>query len=485
MSSFIEKEISYTINLSQDLLYIILSSYISKKYTLTQEYVDCVDENGVRSRLCRNRYESTIKSVQSSHKTVHVHGNRLVPVVQRTSIEQGVNCSQASPILDRILTCRVFRSAARPEIEIKFEQIYFERNAGDKFDSLMASKQIALINILQQSKRERISKNSHLGSDEIFAHLRLEYEYVGDAPNKIVMDQLAVIVDEIDRIGHYQNIGPLLPYTTLKNNIIYRKFYDELLLDNNSVILNNNNGDESGAVFDTHETEIMKWALKLDGVRGKGLFTRTHVVVFVDDMRMFAGPLPHLFSINNVVAFQCELINDTVLYITDLLHVFKYTYNNKTQYECSLDGHDVNAADAIDCLNHLHDTCESVEFCDEYSKIVLQIKFQTFSSAPILAQQGYSTVPTDGFVVLDTNSRYIKYKYRKTIELEYKESERKFCSLDGELDCGYRIVNCGNVELRDGHIYETVVDAKNKIVDVIKRRPDRLVPQQNAHVVAH
>ncbi|QWO71622.1 LEF4 [Orgyia pseudotsugata single capsid nuclopolyhedrovirus] len=462
MSSFIEKEVSYSINLSQDLLYIILGSYISQKCTQTQEYVDFVDENGVRVRQCEGLFESTLKTVQSVQKFVHVWENALVPLVQRVSVEQGVHRDQVSPRLKRVLKCRVFRLPDRPEIEIKFEQVYLEQNMGDKFDSLMASKQIALLNLLQNNKQESITKNSHLGSDEILAYIRIEYEYGGEAPDITVLDRLAKLVAEMDELSHYQNIGPLLPYTTLKNNILYRKFQDEKLLHEIHRDAATKNGD-------------FKWALKLDGVRGKGLFTRDSMIIFMDDMRMFSGSFPWLFTVNNVVAFQCELIENSKLYITDLLHIFKYTYNNKTQYECSLDGYDIDAVAAIGTLNHLHkNEPQGMPLVNSYTNETLLVKFQVFADAP-LRVDGYSTVPTDGFVVLDASQRYIKYKFNKTVELEYNSVDAVFCSLDGPLR-DYHIIENG-VVLNHKKIYETSIDVYNKSIKVVKERPDRLMAQ--------
>ncbi|ABY65804.1 late expression factor 4 [Orgyia leucostigma nucleopolyhedrovirus] len=463
MSSFIEKEVSYSINLSQDLLYIILSSYISKKCFLSEKYVDFVDENDVRIRLRQNSFDSTLKTVQSFQKIVHAYGNALVPLVQRISVEQSVHRDQVSPRLKRILTCRVYRVPDRPEIEIKFEQVYLERNMGDNFDSLMASKQIALLNLLQRDKRESVTKNSHLGSDEILAYIRVEYEYVGETPDPIVLDRLAALVADMDAVSHCQNIGPLLPYTTLKNNIIYRKFQEEKLLRE----LNYDAAIAAGG---------FKWALKLDGIRGKGLFTRDSIIMFMDDMRMYSGSLPWLFSVNNAVAFQCELVGDTVTYITDLLHVFKYTYNNKTQYECSLDGYDINAVAAVECLSRMHaKNPEGVKLTDWHTGETMLVKFQVFMDPP-LRTDGYSTIPTDGFVVLDAAERYIKYKYNKTVELEYDADEKVFKSLNGPLT-NYTVVTSDGVALYHEKIYETVIDCETKTVTVIKLRPDRLVPQ--------
>ena len=312
----IENEISYSINFSQDLLYIILDSYISKKFKAFEQYYDFVDENNVRTRLVEGGSLTSVqKSCTSLNKFVHVDRNVLVPFVDRCSVEEPNQ--SPSRVLRRIVKCKVFKSDECPECEVKFEHIYFNKNLIDKFDSLMATKQIVLYNLLR-NQNENLIKESHLGSDEILASLRLEYEYRGGAVDRKVLDFMARVVCDMDALAAHHNISPLLPYTTLMNSIIYKKFEDEKILydgcDNDS---------------------IYKWALKLDGTRGKGFFTRTFMIVFMDDMQMFSGPFDNnLFTLNNVVAFQCELI-DSTLFITDLLHVFKYSYNNRTQYEVS------------------------------------------------------------------------------------------------------------------------------------------------------
>ncbi|UJZ89017.1 lef-4 [Erannis ankeraria nucleopolyhedrovirus] len=462
MSSFIEKEISYSINLSQDLLYIILSSYISKKFTHTDEYVDCVDINNVRSRLMKNRFESTKKTIQSAENIVHIYKNNLVPLVNRISVEQGVSNNELSPQLKRIMTCQVFRPNVNTEIEIKFEKVYLDKNIGDTFDSLMASKQVALLNLLQ-NKQEKITKNSHLGSDEILAYLRIEYEYQSESPDKLVLDQMAKIINKIDRISHSHNISPMLPYTTIQNNIIYRKFVDERLIDS------------------AGKEDVLKWAIKLDGVRGKGLFTRNFVIIFMDDMRMFSGNFPWLFKINNVVAFQCELVGESNLYITDLLHVFKYSYNNKTQYECSLKNYNIDSLSSIKCINYLNEKYNKKDLqLQSHNDTFVNIKFQHFMDPPI-QMNGYNTVATDGLVVLDNSLQYVKYKYVKTIELEYNEKENAFYSLCEPLN-NYVIVKENSIILRHEKIYETVIDEEKKTIKVLKVRNDRLVPQMKSSV---
>lgn len=438
-----------------------MSSYISKKFTHTEDYVDCVDINNVRSRLMKNRFESTIKTIQSAENIVHIYKNNLIPLVNRVSVEQGVNNNELSPQLKRIMTCQVFRPNVRPEIEIKFEKVYLEKNIGDTFDSLMASKQVTLLNLLK-NKQEKITKNSHLGSDEILAYLRIEYEYQSENPDKLVLDQMAKIISKIDRMSHSHNISPMLPYTTIQNNVIYRKFVDEILINDTNKELNQ---------------DVLKWAIKLDGVRGKGLFTRNFVIIFMDDMRMFSGHFPWLFKINNVVAFQCELVGDTNLFITDLLHVFKYSYNNKTQYECSLKNYNIDPLSSIKCINYLHEKYNKKDLqLQSHNDTFINIKFQHFMDPPIQLN-GYSTVATDGFVVLDNAIQYIKYKYVKTIELEYNEKENLFYSLCEPLNDFTIVKSKDDIILKHEKIYETVIDEDKKIIKILKVRNDRLVPQ--------
>ncbi|QYC92663.1 Late expression factor 4 [Trabala vishnou gigantina nucleopolyhedrovirus] len=523
MSSYVEKEISYSINLSQDLLYLILSSYISKNFTLAQEYVDCVDENDVRNRLLNNKFESTLKTVQSLRKTVHVCADAIaVPLIERVSVERGVSVQEVSPRLKKILTCCVYRSADCPDIEIKFEKVYLDTNLGDRFDSLMASKQIALLNLLQSERREKITKNSHLGSDEIYVYMRLEYEYQSDKPCLRVLDYLAQLVHEIDKISSSHNISPLLPYTTLKNNIIYRKFYNEVCIieknDNYTTTTtttnnNNNSSSSSSSIINTtainnncvdvgvvekkesvnfkninncyrnvevkfgYDNNILKWANKLDGIRGKGLLTRNFIIIFMDDMRIFSDDFIQIFPLNNVVAFQCELVNNEDLYITDLLHVFKYTYNNRVQYECSMGAYDVEPLAAVECIDRLRTLYSGHDLqIKSHDGQQINVKFQRFMNPP-LRIDGYCTMATDGFIALDCKMNYVKYKYNKTIELEYNANENVFYSLNGPLNEYKIITTYCTTQLEHNKIYEAIINKNTNDIIVVKIRRDRLIPQ--------
>nr|ANW12249.1 lef4 [Malacosoma sp. alphabaculovirus] len=458
----IEKEISYSINLSQDLLYIIFDSYISKRYVLHDEYTDFVDENDVRSRLFvdSNALVKCYKRIESIRKFVFVENNTLVPLIDRVSTEELLDESPPSKHVKRICKCRVYKDPSCPQLEIKFEHIYLNKNVSDKFDSLMAFKQITLLNLLQ-NKNENVTRQSHLGSDEILANLRLEYEYTEDIDAN-VLSTIAKIVKDIDEISFDQNISPLIPYTTILNNTMYRKFDHEVVLHHNieSVV------------------DVDKWALKLDGVRGKGLITRNFIVVFMDDMQMFSWEIntdnvavssPPMFSINNVVAFQCELVDNETLYVTDLLHVFKYTYNNVTQYECSTDGYNIDAALATQTINWLNERYGERGYGDNGN---FKLKFQRFFDPP-LTTVGYSTVSTDGYVVLDHQKRYVKYKYVKTVELEYRNDGNFYTSTGPLLNYKLHVVS-DDVQLSHGKIYEAAIEGDS--ISIIKFRPDRLVP---------
>jgi hypothetical protein len=451
----IEKEISYSINLSQDLLYIILDSYISKKFKEFEEYCDFTDKNNIRTRLINNNQFSSIqKTCVSLNKIVYIDDDTLVPFVDRQSVEQTVD--NPHYFLRRIVKCKVFKSDECPECEVKFEHIYKNQNLIDRCDAQTAAKQIQLYNTLKNTN-ENLVKESHLGSDEIMASIRLEYEYEAAIDRK-VLGFMARVVRDMDVIASYQNISPLLPYTTLQNNIIYRKFEDEQLIY------------EIERVQDIH-----KWALKLDGMRGKGFFTKTFMIVFMDDMQIFSAKLDNkLFAINNVVAFQCELI-EKVMYITDLLHVFKHSYNNRTQYEVSLDPYDIAPACALDCINHFaqkYNETDDLGMVD-YDGNRIRVKFQRFFDAPIV-DGGYATMPTDGFVVLDQSMRYVKYKQIKTVEVEYDADACVFKTLDGPLNDKQVQVAPTIGLLTHQTIYEAIVT--DDCLSILKHRPDRLVP---------
>nr|AYU75266.1 LEF-4 late expression factor 4 [Spodoptera littoralis nucleopolyhedrovirus] len=484
----VEKEISYTVNVSQDLLYIIFDTYISKKFQFKQEYRDVTDEDGVRTRILKNGDDDddddndgkividdlsicrVKKSTKSSERFVYLSphdGRSLVPLINRISIEESqidVDETQKKCEIKRIVQCRVYGETDSP-IEIKFEQIYFSRNFIDGFDSLMGSKQVALFNLLC-NKNETLVKNSHLGSDEIMANLRIECEYSsGSRPSDAIMSRFSEIVCDMDRICSSHNINPHLPHTAVQNTIVYRKFEHEHF------------------VYTASNENVYRWCVKLDGVRGRGYFTRNFVIVFMDDMRMFSSRIDPSspFPLNNLVAFQCELIDDTkTVYITDILHVFKYGYNNRTQYDVSMEPYDVSVSDAIECINGFSAADARLDLTNMSTDEKLTMKFQRFHPPPVDNLGGgvgggnsYFTVPTDGYVIITSDFKYVKYKYHKTIEVEYEARKDRFVTLDGPVIAPERYVRDG-VVLKDGSIYEALINAQR--IDIIKARPDRLIP---------
>ncbi|AIG63260.2 LEF-4 [Helicoverpa armigera SNPV] len=458
----LEKEISYTINLSQDLLYIIFNSYIVKHMDYRTQYCDLIDCNDVRTRFERGTVQSVHKKNVFMKRFAHYVNDTatIVGLVDRHSIEEDIgDVNKLDPRLRRIVRCQVYRDRQCPQIEIKFEHIYLNQHIMDRLDSLLAVKQMTLLNLLNRTN-DSVIKNSQLGSDEILANIRLEYEYETEFADVAVIDRLCVLVQEMDKLSHYQNIHPLLAYTTIQNNIIYRKFIDERLLF-----------DSNGASNKIVDLNIYKWALKLDGIRGRGFFTQQLVVIFMDDMQLFAGHLSSPFAVNNVVAFQCELLPNNRLYITDLLHVFKYVYNNKTQYECSLDAYDLDPYSAVACLNHMRHNRIELSFNTD-NNVTMTICFQQFNEPP-LNVAGYHSVPTDGFVVLDHEGHYVKYKHIKTIEVEYDSVNNRFVTLNGPVE-NKKIIMQSKLELLHGQIYEANMDADNLFI--MKIRKDRLVP---------
>ncbi len=174
--------------------------------------------------------------------------------------------------------------------------------------------------------------------------------------------------------------------------------------------------------------------------------------------------------------------------------MFKYVYNNRTQYECALEPYNIEPASAVDTINILAkkynhreyngpdamECDEEKEICDEQLHITtlnglkISIKFQTFHDAPVQSS-GYSTIPTDGFIVLDSNMNYIKHKYQKTIEVEYDANLKTFKTLDSDLSDHKITLGPEIEELCHGAIYEAAATANN-CLNIIKIRRDRLVP---------
>ncbi|AGA16241.1 lef-4 protein [Thysanoplusia orichalcea nucleopolyhedrovirus] len=457
----IEKEISYSINFSQDLLYKILNSYIVPNYSLTQHYFDLYDENNFRTRIpLRNAADdnviSSVKKTNLKHKKFVYwpkNTNALVPLVWRESKEIKLPYKTVSPNLNKIIKVYVYQHA---QIEIKFEHVYYSKNDVDLFDSMMANKITKLLTLLEKTDAVDTLQNSQVGSDEILARLRLEYEFDGDMPDDMQLNTMCDMIANIEKLADTQNISPFVPLTTLLDKMASRKFERE-----QQIVY----GDDA---FD--DKSVKKWALKLDGMRGRGLFMRNFCIIQTDDMQFYKTKMANLFLLNNIVAFQCEIMDRQKIYITDLLQVFKYKYNNRTQYECGVNtSYTVDAITAIECINYMNKNVQSVVLTDTCPEI--ELRFQQFFDPPI-QNANYTTVSIDGYVVLDANLKYAKYKWMPTVELEYDAANKLFKTLNGPL-IDYEILT-DLPTLSHENIYECVIT--DTIVNVIKHRPDRIVP---------
>ncbi|AKN81045.1 Late expression factor 4 [Lonomia obliqua multiple nucleopolyhedrovirus] len=478
----VEKEISYSINFSQDVLYKILDSYIVTNYHLTQQYCDLYDENDVRTRIFCGGNTNTngddhngpnnsggyddngqiisIKKTQLKYeKFAHwcSNTNILVPFVWRESKEHAVSFKNVSQKLHKIIHVFVY---VHENVEIKFEQVYLWKSCADFFDSMTANKVVKLLNLLENSAQtySEIMQNSQLGSDEILCRIRLEYEFDTATPNVEHLNGMCQIIVAMEQFSDHQNISPCLPYTALLDKIILRKFEHEQKISYSDKQLNNN------------DDLVKKWAFKLDGVRGRGLFIRNFCLIQTDDMKFYSTKLAKLFKLNNIVTFQCEIMETNQIFITDLLQIFKYKYNNRTQYECVTNSfYAIDPMTAIECINYFNVHVKSIMLTDTKTKY--EMLFQKFFDPP-LCQSSYSTFAVDGYIILDSALRYVKYKWNKTIELEYDERSDMFNSLSGPLS--NHAICANDISLKHGSIYECALF--DNVIKVLKHRPDRLVP---------
>ncbi|ABF50302.1 lef-4 [Antheraea pernyi nucleopolyhedrovirus] len=449
----IEKEISYTINFSQDVLYLILDSYIVRRAAAPAErYVDVYDENGVRTRLAGDGVASVRKITLRDERLVHWlrSANALVPLVCRENREAAVPPAHAARRLASLVDTTVYRLDG---VDVKFEHVYLHASGVDKHESATAHKIVALKNALLNISIAHPAQNLQLGSDAVLARLRLELEFAGAAPTGAQLDAFCALVVQMEALADHQNIAPALPYTTLLDKAVPRKFVREHKIAYGAAALDS--------------TGVKKWAFKLDGVRGRGAFRRGFVLVQTDDMRLYSAQVAHPFALNNVVTFQCEVLQDKI-FVTDLLQVFRYKYNNRTQYECNLQtAYSLDAALAVECLNYLHNAVGSVAL-PQFG----ELQFQQFHDPP-LAPTHYTTVAIDGYIVLDERLQYAKYKWMPTVELEYDAPAGTLNSIDGPL---LDRVIVADVPLQHKVVYECAFT--DTVINVLKARPDRIVPSK-------
>lgn len=462
---------AYTFTYSQDVLY-RLKDWLDANLTLTTEYVEVIDAKSVRVRISKGEvFDSVQKRVVNVNRVaVPVDDVNFVPMTVRECVE--INYKDYDEQIKRVCKTRVYRTS--DNVEIKFEQIYYEQNVGDFLDPLTASKQITLYNILKPDDAIDVTINSHLGSDEILANCRLELEYESTAVSRVQLYKTAHLIDYIEgTVLRDVVVVPFLCHTTMLNEICYRPFAQEKLLNE----VNN-------------LQDIKMWTLKLDGVRGKGYVVNgRRLYVQLDDMRLFAGSLirkaeieyeaevisnledsknppmhsgssPNSASFlhNRVIGIQVEYVRDT-FFVTDVLNVRKYKYDNRNQY-------DVAAAVGVDVF-------DAVSFMNKQKKIFTfkdddgtehRFRFQTFYTH--VKNVDVTLSPNDGYVGITSAGELVKIKPQKSYEMMFTPDGRFVCSFGEFVDKegGWK---------RDT-IYEVVIIIDN-IVRVIKERPDRLI----------
>ncbi|AAQ21681.1 lef-4 [Cryptophlebia leucotreta granulovirus] len=469
MSSEREQELSYTFTYSQDVLY-KLKEWLDVNLKNVEQYVEVYDIDDVRTRIFNEKILNTVKKrLIESNRLVVMVGENFVPMVNRDCRETIYKSSDSH--LKRVSQTRVYKT--HNDLEIKFEQIYYEYNVGDSMDPLTATKQITLYNLIQPENPIDITINSHLGSDEILANCRLELEYK-DNLNESVLLKAAQFVDFIEGfVLRDVIISPFISHTNLFNEICYKPFVNELTIGE-------------------YSADIKFWAVKLDGIRGKAYIVNgVKMFIQLDDMQMFCGTVERdeselklkilnlkisqinsdscdnifysvPFLYNRIVCFQVEyLCTINTIYITDVVSVYKYKYDNRNQYDVSY-GVSVDVSNSVNFLNNQHNTKTTLTTnCGK----VFSIKFQQFHTN---LQNVKDDVPNDGFVGISDSFGLVKIKPQKSYEMKYTNNKTFLCSF-GEYS------NSENeIDYKTGKIYEVIIVDDNK-VKVLKERPDRLI----------
>lgn len=450
----IEQEISYTINFSQDLLYLILESYIKKHCAVpTESYIDVYDVNNVRTRMSADSIISVHKTkLRDDENFVHwlQSANALVPLVRHVNRETFVSHETVSQRFTSFIETFVYKING---VDVKFEHVFMQSGLADRYESTSGHKLVALKNALLGTKCAYPAQNLQLGSDAILARIRLEFEFEGVAPATVDLDAFCELIVQMETISDHHNIAPCLPYTTLLDSVTPRKFVRE-----HKIVY----GGDLDSI-----TSVKKWAFKLDGVRGRGLFRRNYCMFQTDHMQLHAAHITSPFGLNNIVTFQCEVMEDKI-FVTDLLQVFRYKYNNRTQYECDLyDAYSIPADVAVEFLNRLHNNMDKIAW-PQFG----ELRFQKFFDPPLLPMQ-YNTMAIDGYIVLDEHLQYAKYKWIPTVELEYDAQTNTLNSIDGPL-LNKTIV--ADVQFKHGTVYECIIT--DTVINVLKCRPDRIVPSK-------
>uniref|UniRef100_A0A161CD76 LEF-4 n=1 Tax=Mocis latipes granulovirus TaxID=2072024 RepID=A0A161CD76_9BBAC len=440
-----EYEISYTLTLPQDLLYTI-KQYLDKHFFNKENYVEIVDVNHTRTRIKDSGLESVNKRTVNVAKFVVLSGDIFVPFFDRHCIETKTkNCSNK---IRRLCKVKVYDYHG---IEIKFEHIYYEYNDGDSLDPLMASKQIALHNLLIDDKPLDVTNNSHLGSDEILANCRIEMEYeTPGSPDQRRLNQMAELVAYLENNVIRDVIEPFIQHTSVLNEIQLRPFVDEI------------------DTLHVHENDYAYWAVKLDGVRGRGyIINGSRIYLQLDDMRLFDGDLSSVVGRNKILCIQVEFIESVnTFYITDVVSVYKFLYDNRNQFEKS-SPYPINLQQAIVFLNEQIDKRVQPTFCSS-DNINYLIKFQSYENSrdKLLIVD----VPNDGFVTVTRSGELHKIKSYRTVEMLYTNTGTFQCSFGT-----YSVEDVNGLKLEFNQIYECVI-VNETAVRVIKQRKDRIVP---------
>ncbi|QOD40049.1 lef-4 [Matsumuraeses phaseoli granulovirus] len=477
MSEIKEQELSYTFTYSQDVLY-QLKDWLDDNLTTVDRYLEVIDENEVRTRISDGKLINIVKKriVDVSKLAVCV-GVNFVPMVKRECVETVyANCSEK---IKRLTKTVVYKT--QDNVEIKFEQIYYEHNVGDTFDPLTTFKQLTLYNLLKPECAIDVTSNSHLGSDEILANCRLEFEYENELQNCMLI-KVANLINFIESVVLKDVvIRPFLSHTSILNEICYRQFVEE----------------KSVSDCKSTQTDIKLWALKLDGVRGKAyIINGKHIYIQLDDMQMFCGTLQTgsecdeinetKFDCNNFYFIHSESNSDTFInskqnlpflhnrilcaqvecirqqenllfYLTDVLCVYKYKYDNRNQYDVA-SVVNVDIFDAIAFMN----THEMLQFVTE-NNVVYTIRFQKFFTH---MDNVYVKEDNDGYIGVTNTGNLIKIKPQKTYEMK--------CVANDAFVCSFGRYNSISGQYNIGAIYEVVIIVDNT-VRVIKERMDRLI----------
>lgn len=433
---------------SQEVLYYIRETVLTK-LDLFSTHFDFMDAGGLRFRRLGDggSFEVVEKRVESRTRITIFDGTTLVSVIKKHSTERTVSTwTPTDTHLARIVQVEVYK---RCGVEIKFEQVYAGSERGRRRDGFYADKFARLERLLlpddppaQHTSRQLC--NLHVGSDQTLASVRVELEYEDGEPD---MGELVQTIVDMERCLAREQIAPQIPFVETFANVYYRKFKGETLFGDITV-----------------PSQYIAWAIKLDGVRGKGLVMGRDIRILMDDMSMIGGHVHEPpFNTTSIVGVQVERLDEAV-WITDILCTFRIEYDNQNQYTVDRTPYPALLCDAIACLKLLGERCKCINMSTDGGN--LPIHFQRFTPGPPPASMGYSTIVNDGLVVVTEDYKLEKIKYFKTVEMIYS-GDNIFTTLSKE-----RVFIAGSDYISD-MIYEVRLDG---VPQVVRPRFDRLVP---------